>query len=491
MEKQLSEAIAAIADVAEQTAKSNQLMQQVVNKQAGYDSPYLKAAANVQTANQLHGFDGLWATTTERNVITAHVRPKGIGSILPKFASVDENPRFGILTGYTAAEGAEPLNACDDAPAGFVKGCTLTARYGMIRRDTQTIEWDKVQRRLHRGDFMDLQLKGRVLGLTNLEPGGLNERQILNILTMSEMVTAGVLTERKLVNEIWQGTWSGLTTEFPGLDSQIATGQVDADNNNVTCPAVDSDVKDFAYDDIEGSGRSIVEYMSMMEWFLFFNADRMGLDPVQWVIVLRPELWQVLTEVWPCQYNTNRCSSAMLGTDSRTVIDGRENIADRDSMRRGMTIEINGRVYPVVTDDGIFEANNINDGNLNAAEYASSIYFVPLTITGNFPVTYMQYINYKHPISNTNLSLLRGTNHFWTDDGIFTWAAEYEKWCYKLALKTEQRIILRTPHLAGKIQNVKYVPLQHLRSSDPASPYFADGGVSLRDTDDTFSAAWA
>ena len=61
---------------------------------------------------------------------------------------------------------------------------------------------------------------------------------------------------------------------------------------------------------------------------------------------------------------------------------------------------------------------------------------------------------------------------------------------YKLSLKTEQRIVLRTPQLAGKIQNVKYVPLQHLRSSDPASPYHRDGGVSLRN-ERTAYAVWA
>ena len=100
----------------------------------------------------------------------------------------------------------------------------------MTRRDTQTIEFDKVMLRAHRGDFTDLRLRGRVLGLTNLEPRGLNEAQILNIITMSEMVTAGVNAERKLNKEIWQGTF-GVDTELPGLDEQIVHGHVDADTN--------------------------------------------------------------------------------------------------------------------------------------------------------------------------------------------------------------------------------------------------------------------
>lgn len=451
-------------------------------------NPLTKVAASVQTANQLHGLGGLWSTTVDRDVLTAHIRPEGISTILPLLSSIDEDPRYGTITGYTDPEGAEPDNACEDAPAGFVKGCTLTARFGLTRRDTNTIEFDKVMLRRNRGDFMDLQLRGRVLGLSNLHPPSLNERQILNILTKSEMVTAGVNAERKLIKEIWQGTF-GVSTEFPGLDSQIVTGQVDVDSG-IACPAMDSDVKDFAFDDVEGGGRSIVEYISMLEWFIFFNARRMGLAPASWVWAMRPELWQVFTEVWPCQYNTGKCATSLIGGQSRVVIDGRENIAERDEMRRSMTLEVNGRRYPVVIDDGIFEQDSTNDANLNPGDYASSIYFVPLTVTGNFPVTFMQYLDYRNTIADQNVALLMGRQDFWTDSGVWSWAIEQIKWCYKLALKTEQRIVLRTPQLAGKLDNVRYSPLQHLRSSDPASPYFADGGVSVRNSDPV-NAVWA
>jgi hypothetical protein len=449
-----------------------------------------KAVTGVMTANKLHGLNGLWSNVSERDVVSAHIRPTGISNILTAIPNVDEDPRYGVLTGFTAAAGDEPTNACEDAPSGFIKACTLTARFGMLRRDTNEVEIDKVMLRINRGDFTDLRLHGQVLGLTNLPPQNIDQSGILNILTKSEMVTASVLAERALNNQIWQGTW-GVGTQFPGLDAQIATGQVDADEN-VACPAVDSDVKDFAYDDVEGGGRSIVEYMAMLEWFLYFNATRMGMLPVQWVWVMRPELWQVLTEVWPCQYNTNRCATAILGVaqNANVTLDGREMIGLRDSMRQSMTLEVNGRTYPVIVDDGIFESNNANNANLAAGEYASTIYFVPLTIAGGLLATWREYLDYRHSFVASNVALLDNRQDFWTDDGIFLWAIENQKYCYKLSLKTEQRVILRTPQLAGKIQNVKYVPLQHLRSSDPDSPYFRDGGVSLRNAG-TFSAVWA
>ena len=103
---------------------------------------------------------------------------------------------------------------------------------------------------------------------------------------------------------------------------------------------------------------------------------------------------------------------------------------------------------------------------------------VPLTIQGGFPVTYREFLDYRRGAGD--VALLNNQQQFWTDGGIYSWAYNGTFWCYVLAAKTEQRVILRTPWLAGKIQRVMYSPLQHLREPDPDSPYRVDGGVSLR-----------
>jgi hypothetical protein len=267
-----------------------------------------KAAASVHTAITLHDGGGIFSTPgLERDVISAHIRPHGLAAILPALPSIDADPRFASLTGFTDEVGARVTNACDDAPTGYMKGCNLTALFGLERQDTNTIEMDRVMLRWNRGDMTDLVLRGRVLGLSGLTPAGMNEQDILNIITKAEMVSAGVRAERSLVRQTWQGNTA--LAEFPGLDSQIATGQVDADTNTA-CPALDSDVKDFAYDDVCGTGRDIVEYLSMLMWYLEYNAMHMGLDPTSWVIVMRPELWFELSACWPCRYLTNRCANA-------------------------------------------------------------------------------------------------------------------------------------------------------------------------------------
>lgn len=441
--------------------------------------PQEKAAGSFQSATPLHGTGGIFSTPgLDRVVVTAYIRPQGISRVLRKVASVDESPRFATLTGFTET-GSEPSNACDDAPTGYVKGCNLTAQFGLVRRDTQTIDIDKVMLRLNRSDFKDLILAGNVLGLTDLVPSNLNANQMLNVLTMSEMIIAGTNAERKLVRDIWQGTVAAGT--FPGLAAQITTGHVDADTGTA-CPAVDSDVKDFNYNNVDGSGSlDIVVYISQLEYYLRHNANRMGLDPVTWVFVMREDLWAELSAVWPIRYNTQR--DAAVPTNSTLFLDGREMVAERDRMRNEMKLTVNGREYDVITDDGIFEHNNVNNGNLAAGQYASSIFMVPLQIAGGVDATYMEFVDYK--AAQPDVALLSNfggaPDFFWTDNGFFSWAIDQNRWCYQLSLKAEPRVVLRTPHLAGRIDYVMYAPLQHLRDSDLNSPYHVDGGVSYRD----------
>lgn len=443
-----------------------------------------KTPANTTTANSLYGPAGLFSTPgLDRTVITAHMKPiPGLSSTVPLNPNVDFDPRFASITGFTGASGTSNTYACGDAPSAFMKGCNLTARFGRVRVDTNTIDFDDTMRRINRGVMTDLNLAGSVLGGSNLIPGNIKQNDVLNTMTAAEMVIAGVTTERELSRQLWQGVYghnSIFGPEFPGLDVQIATGQKDADTS-VLCPALDSDVKQGNYQLI---GAWIVEYISMLEFYVRHNAEQMGLMPVEWVWFMRPEMWQELTEVWPCAYNTNRCAQTanLWGTQTQVTIDGRQNIAERDSMRSSMTIDVNGHNYRVVLDDGIYEQDSTNDANLAKGQFASTIYFVPLTAAG-FPVLYREYVDYR--LGGLDLNTLPdGLGQykvFWTDSGVFSWTTEFVKWCYKASLKTEQRIILRTPQLAGRIDDVKIEPLQHIRSSDPASSYFKDGGVSIR-----------
>lgn len=436
------------------------------------------AASGAVNYTVLHGQGGLFSGQgVEQDVLTAHIRPISFAAALPRFGTVYQDPRFEMITGFTGTQGTRPTTSCAPAPYGYMKTCELTAQFGLLRFDTKEIEMDKVGLRLNRGDHTDLRLRGQVLGLGDLDPAGLDQSEIVRIVTMSEMVIATVNLERQLATDFWQGVPA--TGAMPGLDSQIATGQVDA-RTNTACPAADSDVKDFNYNDVCGSALDIVEYLSMLAYYLQWNAERMGLAPVQWAVVMRPELWFELSSCWPCRYNTYRCTTIdTANIDAVPQIDAADMVNIRDRMREGNFIQINGKTYPVYTDTGIYEANSTNNANLDPGQFASSIYMVPLTIQGGMPVTYLEYLDYTKSAMDTRL--LNGKeSYFITNNGMYSWSiTDYYGWCYVLHLKSEPRVVLRAPQLAGKIDSVRYSPLQHLRSPDPDSSYFFDGGVSV------------
>lgn len=468
-------------------AKQTELLEAMQTKE------HTKTPANAGNAVELHGVGSLFGShSIEREVFTAHIKPFGLGALLPHLPTVYEQPFYAAITGFTADVGSESATMCGDNPRSYMKSCDLTAQFGRVARDTGTIEINDVMLKKNRGDFTDLRLYGSLIGNdSGFMPSNMSDSDVLNVVTKAEMLTAVISLERKLAKHLWTGSIfanTGGYKEFPGLAYQIATGQMDA-HTGTLCPALDSDVKNFGYQDVEdfNSLRDIVSFLAALEAYLYFNAEHMGLLPVTWVVCMRPELWYVLSAIWPCAYNTNKC--AVMDTskiDAVPMVDAAAMTRYRDEMRRGMFIDINGRRYPVVTDTGIFEHNNTNNANLPAGFYASSIYMVPLTAAG-MNVTYMEHIDYRAAMPDVNL--LRGMQDFWTDDGKYYWAIESVKWCYKLSVKTEQRVVLRTPQLAGRIDAIKYRPTQHFRSPDPTDPYFMDGGVSMR-PDETTKHVW-
>lgn len=436
------------------------------------------------TTNLPYGTNGIFgACGSNQQVVNAHVVPQGLDPLLPVRPSVYVQELYPYFTGVREDGDDEPSTGCANCPGGVIKSCYQTATIGRICRETQTLEINDLFKRTNRGQFDDLVFMGQLLGDSNFNAVQ-DSTTILQTATEAQMGVVAVMHQRKLSQMLWQGNPANNVgtgyMEFPGIDMLVNTGKVDA-KTGTACPALDSDVKDFNYNDIDGIAVDIVHYISWIEHFCRHNADRMGLMPVEWVVVMRPELWQELSAVWPCRYLTHRCANDA-GTNV-TVINDDANVRMRDAMREGMFIWINGRRYQVVTDDGIYENDSTNNANLDAGEFASDIYFLPIRFMGNNPALYWEHMDYRAAAPDT--AFLNGKQDFWwSDDGRFFWVIEQQSYCYLIRAKIEPRIVLRTPHIAGRLQNVKYAPLQHLRSPFPESDYHADGGQYSR-------SAWA
>lgn len=442
----------------------------------------VKAPANYNTAQLLQQPGGIWNVAGMDNmVVSTHIAPQGLGSVLPAFPDDEDDPRFGFLFGFSDDIGSEPTYPCEDAPTGYMKMGTLTAAFGRIVRQTDTIEIDATLHK-QRGAVMNLAMMNEMLSqgsIVNPEPN----RNVLDTVTNAQMAMVGVRMERVMAKLLWRGspannTAGGGYREFPGLDNQIATGHLDAENGTAI-PSADSYIDDFLYNAVDGTTLDIVERLSYMEYFLDDLATRTNMNPMTWALVMRPQLFFELTAVWACRYLSNRCSDFSSGAQLVSVNDDTA-VQMRDAMRNGKYLIVNGKQIPVVLDDGIVEKTNTDEASIPSGQFASSIYMVPLRAKGSFPVTYWQYIDYRN-IQAQLAALGAGQRNvpFWTDGGTLLWVYRENGYCFDLQAKIEPRCVLRTPHLAGKIQNIRYSPLRHLRDFDAESPYWVNGGTSV------------
>jgi hypothetical protein len=300
----------------------------------------------------------------------------------------------------------------------------------------------------------------------------------------------GISMQQSLSQMIWTGNPANNVgtgfMNFNGLDILISTGKVDY-RTGTTCPALDPDVKNFNYqavNTIDAAGNFlIVRDLEYMEAYLYHNAERMGLLPAEWAIVMRPELWYELSMIWPVAWmstrnvvwpagNANAMGATSYNIDATRV---REMVQE---MQSGMFMYINGRRHSVILDDGIFEFNSTNDANLAAGQFASNIYFIPLTYLGGRPGTYLQHKDYR--AGQTDIALSRSQDFYWSDAGRFLWTVERVKYCYTLSAQVEPRIVLRVPQLSGRLNLVRYTPRQHFRDPWDDSDYFYKGGVESR-----------
>jgi len=273
-------------------------------------------------------------------------------------------------------------------------------------------------------------------------------------------------------------TASGGTKYYHGLDTLIDTGYRDV-ITGIACPAADSIVMTYTGGNISNNYGNIVRLISNI-WFQQKRLDAAtGLNPVRRVIVMSPGLFYDLTEAWPFFYNYNaqRQMAALSSDTFRTTFSGESALRDTLAMRgdiskaTGHYLMIQGEQVEVIIDEAIVETAGL------LGSFTSSIYFVPLTVKGGIPVTYMEYFNYD---AETAAAIARFAGDQYTsvsDGGHYLWRKKPPtNGCMQISVQSEERLILRTPHLAARLDNVSYTPVQHERTSFPGGTYYVNGG---------------
>jgi len=141
-------------------------------------------------------------------------------------------------------------------------------------------------------------------------------------------------------------------------------------------------------------------------------------------------------------------------------------------MRANRFIWILGERVPVSLENGIPET-------AVATGFRSTIYIVPMT-SGGRKVTYIDAFDQGNAqvMEFVNQSKAQYTVE---NNGLWALAHNQTNFAWELLLAQQPRLVLRTPQLAGRIENVVYHFNQPIypRDADPADAYYQNSGHYL------------
>lgn len=405
-------------------------------------------------------------------------------SNLPANPSLYMNPTYYTITGVQGDTGSEKNTVCANAPvAGAKKACLTTSVFGRYERSTAEIELNRLGQLIDRSDPMDLVLVGNPLAQQNpvfgAGPGSVATPNDLLVNEVSQKFWDRAISFHRLLSlQAWTGnpinnSVGGGYREMTSIPVLVNTGYVDAETGQ-TCPSVDSYVRNYGYGRVDANCDNLVAAITDMYYQVKDRAFRSGMSPVRWVIAMRPQLFYAITGCWPCSYLTTGC--VLPNANHELTIDSADQIRLRDEMRSGKYLLIDGERVQVILDDSIPEDTNTTNANVPSGCFGTDIFLLPMSVVGGRSVFFLEYFQYANPslidaIGNMVLGKIEGA--------FLTWVRQTNQ-CVQWQSKIEPRLVLRTPWLAARLDDVVYCPIQHERDADPAGPYHVDGGRTYR-----------
>lgn len=469
------------------------------NDPAGTDvAPYLQGPSGLLNRRDI-----------ESPLISAILTPMGgVLDAIPVYNAGTPDGQFGgedgvfdtLITGVTSGAADlfanQPTGECADGPVGgLLKLCKIANTFGRYRIGVREVSMTRAGRHTAVGYPHMLQVLNspalqQIFGVTATTPTLQNA--IANEW-YSRMFESAVSFRRMFSQRIWIGSPannSGQRRDIVGLDIHInQNNKVDADQSAI-CTAANSDIKNFGFSLVGAAARDIAQYIEMAMDFVLHIADQTGLSPIDGVIVMRPELWREICNVWPVRQYQHALAQINLFTNGRVMVNATDAQAIRNQMIETRLLPIKGRMWRVITDDGISELDVNTAAQLAAGQYASDIYFIPTSVMGGYPVTFFEHFNHNNAQEQV-LQNIAGQLTFTTDNGLFRWYINFRNGCLNATYEFSPRLRMRTPQIAWRIQNVAYQPLQHFRSPYPASTYFSDGGVTQGDPATPYYSEWS
>lgn len=475
-----------MTDILEQLAEAlGPIMEQQKGRKMGLAFKHDTGGTNPSGLQYSHGPGGLLTFPGVDPVVFSTIMgADSIIGMIPTMPSLFTNPTFYTITGVRADVGDEKDGVCDNAPTGgLMKACLTTSVFGRYERATPLLEINRLGQRTDRADPIDLRLVntplangGPFMGAADVS---MNPADLLTNEVTRKFWERNVSLHRLLAHQLWTGnpannSAGGGYKEMTGLQLLVNTGYVDIETGQ-RCQAVDSLVRSFNHARVDGDVANTIRVFANTYRQLKERARRSGVAPVRWVIAMRESLFYELTAIWPCSYLSFRCITG--NASAVEQIDAQDAVRFRDEMRAGKYLLIDGERVEVVHDDGIPEAGCDDDGLVPCGCFGSDVYFLPMSIVGGQQVLFMEYFQYQNPsITDAMGQMILGR----IEGPWITWPRQTNL-CVEWQSKIEPRLILRTPWLAARINDVVWCPdTEGQRDPFPEDPYFVNGGRTSR-----------
>lgn len=433
----------------------------------------------------LQGNDAQFGIFTDEGVrpqrFSAFTRPLSWLDIVNVNRSDYTNEILEIVTGQLSAGSVTNATGfCGNPPvAKGLKVCQQTYTFGDLYVKTNLNAVPLVGQRKNRAD-----IPANILN--NVGPNNPFIPDILTRMTDTrsqlgyELYILGNEVERSTETVSIQGTAGsdnsrfGWFNEYAGLSGLIKDGYTDA-KSGVTCPAADSLIESFnaliTGTHSDGSSRTFLDTFMETTFALKDIAQGVGMETTQWAIVMRKELFRNVVFQLADNYNFYQVTG---GQYEERNLDAREVQAlRREMMTRQYLLDSYGMPWPVVFSEGLTNPPVANN------TYVSDMLFVPVSWNGT-PLLRLEYFPMDNDYAQEFATFV-GTNEVQTmNNGMYIVGKRSTGLCMEYHMAARMRLILETPFLAGRIDDIRYTYYAKTRQAIPGSSLYVDGGVSAR-----------
>lgn len=419
------------------------------------------------------GRPGIWNATP---------RVRSFARAIPMFKTLIQQELIDVATGVTIGSGTNQTSACVVGPKpGALKAMRMTAAFGIIHESTKIFDVTQAGMRRNRAD-VDREFFNSARVENNWIPDvpGIDGQGTVNSVLRAEMLALGIELERNISRVHFLGVagtesndYLGVARQWAGLDALIKTGYADS-VTGVAAPAADSTVVSFNAEADGGTdsfGRGLIAalidtYYSMVDYL-----SRIGVTP-DYALVMRPDLFRAIAQIWSCSYATTRCLSTQAGTP--VLRDAVSIRAEYEQMLAGQYLPMEGTNVPVLLDDSIAR-EGVGQGH-----YKSDIYGVALRGNGR-PVIYGEYFDMDNPEAMEVVNFMGMANEGSTttlNGGMYRVFKRVTGGCVEYDFYARPRLITDAPFMHFRLDDIRYRSAFNQHDALPGMSWYANGGRS-------------